>query len=84
MAHVSMIFNPVEKTIEYPKIVWVQISTAAKEYKSGLPVIVKNKEVQVYRLWRGDNGTCLPHDLLRKECLATRGENAQEFWTEFF
>jgi len=87
MAHVSMIFNFREKVISVPKRVWVQITTEASEQTAeGLPIVVKDDEVQVKNLWGGDNKTYNPFQLLDKEkSIDEIGKRLMsEFWTTFF
>lgn len=83
MAHVSIIFDPHENTVEYSKRCWVQITTEPEEFDNDdLPVVVRAKEVLVTHLWGGDNGTYTPYQLLSKEKVT--GEDTPEFWTEWF
>lgn len=83
MSHVSIIFDPDNKTISSPKRVWVQITTETKEQDgNGIPIVVKNRIIQVIHLWGGDNGTYHPYALIGKEL--SKEEDTPKFWEDFF
>lgn len=67
MAHVSVIFDNELKTFDYPKRVWVQITTVPFANKDcNLPIITDGGKVNVICLWGLDNKTYHPHQLLDK------------------
>ncbi|MBT6691078.1 hypothetical protein HOB10_01950 [Candidatus Parcubacteria bacterium] len=82
-AHVSIILNPHENTVEYGHRCWVQITTEAEEIDNDdLPIVVREGEVLVAHLWGGDNATYTPYQLLDKD--PVEGERTPDFWAKFF
>lgn len=83
MAHVSIIFDPINKTVNWAKRSWVQITTETGELdKRGIPVIVRDGKVQVSCLWCCDRTIYSPYELLDEASRAHA--NTPEFWTDFF
>ena len=56
-----MIVDTEKKEFEYPKRIWIQISTLPEEFKGEIPVVIKDDKVLVKHIWGGDNGTYNPH-----------------------
>lgn len=83
LAHVSLVFIKGLEYFDYPKRVWIQISTYPEEQNEGIPLILKDGKVNVTSLWGIDNGTYSPLNLvgssIDKEELKT-----SLFWSKFF
>ncbi|MCX6701712.1 MAG: hypothetical protein NTX96_00765 [Candidatus Zambryskibacteria bacterium] len=81
MAHVSIRFN--DGKVEFPKRVWVQITTLPETTGAdGLPVVVDgNGDVQVKLLWGRDNGTYSPNELLD---VSNEKRMIPDTWHHFF
>lgn len=84
MAHVSFFcFHPKKKRHLYMKRYWVQFTTIPKKRtKTGKPIIVRGKKVQVVHLWGGDNGTYAPTEFLSEDERKNAGRAT--FWQQFF
>lgn len=89
MAHMSVDFNFRNRTFEFPKRVWIQISSVPLEKvdTTGVPLIVNDKsEVCVTLVWGKDNNTYNPYqlDLVKKANPSEASLKDAYFWEKLF
>lgn len=91
MAHVSA-FNDYdlqeEGFCDYPKRIWVQITTICNDFKdAGIPVVYNMLDVrcsEIKHIWGGDNGGYSPYSFFSDKALQEKMRNDPALWTRFF
>lgn len=63
MAHISLAVDQKGKRLKEPMRIWIQFSTSPEEFSDGLPVVMRDEDLQVVHIWGSNNGTYNPLQL---------------------